>query len=164
MSTLYLAGPIDLVGKDGQTWKQHLLKYLQNHVPVTGQLTSFDPAAPYGLFGSYAHTRARSKFIENVNTAALGSADIFIALLPTDKASVGTPIELDMAARLCKCIFVLSDVPYTKSIYTRNRVSESNYIQKCTEETLEKWMDRAATVIANSINAPTKMSIMKREV
>jgi hypothetical protein len=142
MPSLYLAGPVDAAGADGQTWKTHLLaalKALSKGVKL--QWTTYDPAAPWGLLEDYAHEDERCQLIEAVNQKALLSVDGMIAWVPTTKVSVGTPIEIDQFVRewggdfmLSKDqrdrpLFVFSDAPYSRFVYIRNRVSEEHYFQ-----------------------------------
>lgn len=145
---IYLAGPIDLVGVDGQTWKKHLGSALQGRGTPQGQWTTYDPAAPWGLFNDFQHCTERSKWIELVNNAAIYTTDILVALVQAAKASVGTPIEIDFAKRHSKIIFILTDIPAMKSVYLNNRADDQHTIWRMDGEPIEDWMDRAAWRIA----------------
>lgn len=161
MTVAYLAGPIDLVGPDGQTWKQVLSKHLKQLRGDGRQITTYDPAAPFGLFDDFQHQDRRSRFIETVNYTALLSSDIFVGMITNSKASVGVPIELDIAHRRRMPIVMLTDIPYTKSVYLRNRVQERRYVYQATHN-LDIWMAIAASIItavAHDINdAPQGMT------
>lgn len=179
MPILYIAGPIDLAGADGQSWKQILFKALEKHKPAEAhgllrrrhededtQWTSFDPAAPYGLFNDFSHQSKRCQFIEKINYQALLQSDIMVALVPSDKASVGTPIEIDIFTaaadskdRRDASVYILSDMPYTKSVYLRNRCDERRYIQRMKGETIESWMGRAADIIAADYEQQPEMEL-----
>lgn len=114
---IYLAGPIDL-GKDVPNWR-HLFSLILEQYDINA--VSFDPSAPYkcSLWGK--PNLSRSKYIEGVNTRALELADIFVMCLPHGTQSVGTPIEMDMAAKMGKTIMIITDIPIGKSVYLDNR-------------------------------------------
>lgn len=155
---IYLAGPIDLVGANGQSWKKILVEALATHESPLGQWTAFDPAAPFECFGDFTHSPHRGRFIEAINSAALTSSDVMVAYVPSDKVSVGTVIELEQAAdRVGKfrghdaCPpFILTDIPWGKSIYLMNRATtRAYYLDKPSFETVEEWLERAAAIIAD---------------
>lgn len=153
MAVIYLGGAIDMAGADGQDWKKLFNEALSRRQPANGsQWTSFDPAAPFGMYGDYSHSAERSAYIEKVNQAALRHADIMVAMVSSGKASIGTPIEIDFKWNISPAasIYVISDMRYEKSVYLRNRVLKENFIQHVPGTTMESWMTSAANVVAEN--------------
>lgn len=172
MPTLYLAGPIDQVGPDQQTWKQKLVADLEGKNTAETyskghqQWTAYDPSLPYHLFGTLSHEDRRAEYIEAVNTVALLNADALVAFIPSNTSTIGTIVELDTFFQkwrgdntrgLNKPIFVLSNIPYEKSVYLRNRVTKTRYVEHEDKESLDKWMQRAADCIADYYTMPNAL-------
>jgi len=121
---IYCAGPIDL-GKDIPNWRDGLRKAISATSKHSAVI--FDPSTSYKVTtGTYPGLPC-STYIEEVNKMALQLADIFVVCLPAATASVGTPIEIDMAHKADKSIFILTDIPYGKSVYLNNRIPLSNW-------------------------------------
>lgn len=120
--SIYLCGPIDL-GTDIK-WKEILKSKL---AAANINITMFDPATAFKL-SSLEFDSGMAKFIEDVNTQALLFADLVVCSLPLGVQSVGTIIELDLAAKSNKDIIILSNIKYNKSAYLVNRIDQANWV------------------------------------
>lgn len=126
MTTIYLAGPIDLISKfDGEAdWRQEFQAALNIKEVNT---VCFNPMNAFMSSQWGKLNIERNRYIEEVNRMALESAEIFVMYLPKYKSSVGTPIELDMAYRLAKKVYILTDIAPGTSVYLDNRIPLSNW-------------------------------------
>lgn len=127
---IYLAGPIDLagLGKQGLVdWRKILVEAVRT-CGTNIQFTFFNPAAPWMMpEASFQHEAARSEWIETVNNHAISTADAVVAYVPSSVMTVGTPIEIDLAHRLGKPVYILTTVPRGRSVYLNNRCDRDRY-------------------------------------
>lgn len=125
-TTIYTASAIDLAkSADYNTWRDTLCAFLQLKA-VTGVI--FDPKNAFKSMAWGHINLLRSTYIELINKAALEEADIFVALVDKNMSSIGVPIEIDMAHKLGKKMFVLTNIKPGESAYLDNRVDVSGYI------------------------------------
>lgn len=89
---VYLAGPIDLVNKDFQNWKEECKKVFNKR-----GITCVDPA------GTFAYARSKnerdrketSRKLIKINENNLLQSDFALIVLSRSASSIGTPIELN---------------------------------------------------------------------
>ena len=153
---LYLAGPIDL-GKDIPNWRADLMKLIQLR-NITA--TAFDPSTAFKTSKWGTQDKARSLYIEQMNRVALDSANIFVAMLPKAVSTIGTPIEIEFAAKSSgiKHIYLISDIQPGASVYLDNRVPVSNwfspvdmYSQDNVIDTLNSLVDQ---IVRDAVEMP----------
>jgi hypothetical protein len=123
----YLAGPIDYVEDNGTGWRGELKALVDTKIKdaQTRDVVLFDPVVPY-CFSRV--TPDMATYLHDVNLVALEKASGIVARLMKGQVSVGTPIELYLAARLNKPIILITDMD--ESVYMtyvgRNAVRVSN--------------------------------------
>ena len=110
----YLAGPIDFEADKGSGWRDELKELVDQKVKdaQTREVVLFDPVAPY-CFSRVSPDM--SAYIHDVNLVALEQASAVVARLMKGQTSIGTPIELYVAARMCKPIILITDMD--ESVY-----------------------------------------------
>jgi nucleoside 2-deoxyribosyltransferase len=118
MMICYLAGPIDYEDDKGASWKSELIDSLK----YNSNIGFYDPYAPFKFNKIDADI---SKYIFNVNMAAINNADLVVARLNRRQISIGTPIELYYAMENHKKLVVLTDIDasvYMAYIGTRSKI------------------------------------------
>jgi len=135
--SVYTAGPIDLAGDDQIDWRSTLQQELQNE-GIAAVL--FNPATAFMSSKWGVPAQERASYIETVNSNALLVADIFVAVVPSNKFSMGVPVEIDMAKQHNMNMFVISDIPYGKSAYLDNRIDPSRLFTVSDWSTVEVEM------------------------
>jgi nucleoside 2-deoxyribosyltransferase len=101
---VYLAGPVDYEEDKGKGWREEIIKLCEGH----RTLLLYSPQAPFSFSKA---TPEISKYIHDVNMAAMHHADMVVAKLMRKQASVGTPIELyETAVRQKKPVVVITDM------------------------------------------------------
>jgi nucleoside 2-deoxyribosyltransferase len=128
ISTVYLAGPIDLGGDIA--WKDSLTQKLTDK---RISLISFNPATAFKLTIPNMDKEI-SKYIEGVNNVALDMADLVICSLPKGVQTIGTIVELDRCRRLGKKVILLTNVDIYQSAYLLNRVDPCDVVYFCEEQ------------------------------
>lgn len=154
--TAYFAGPIDLVtsGRENRDIRQVFI----NHCKAENvNITIFNPAGAYKTT-NYMPNINGGKYIELLNNQSIMAADIFVAYVPHDVPSIGTPIEIDLAHRCGKPLFVISTIPYGKSIYLTNKTDSELYVyyNPDASDTFDSAMDSLVSKINAWIKSETK--------
>jgi nucleoside 2-deoxyribosyltransferase len=110
----YLAGPIDFEADKGSGWRDELKGLVDTKIKDvhTREIVLFDPVAPY-CFSRVSPDM--SAYIHDVNLVALEQASAVVARLMKGQISIGTPIELYVAARMGKPIILITDMD--ESVY-----------------------------------------------
>ncbi len=119
---IYTAGAIDLA--DGfLDWRQILQDELARlKIPAV----IFDPRTAFKTTEWGKPYLDRSKYIECINNAAIISATIVVFLMFKSISSIGTPIELDLAFKHKKDIYLITDIEEGTSVYLDTRVNTNN--------------------------------------
>lgn len=148
MSTIYAAGPIDLVDPNNVKvdWRAALSVKLAEQHQCT---VIFDPSTAFKCANWGKPQTDRSAFIEAVNNAAIEEAEVFVAFLMKSSASVGVPIEIDMAHRLGKTIILMTDIEFGKSAYLDNRIPDCDrvYTKGGQEDIIEVLADKVSCAL-----------------
>ena len=92
MTYIYLAHPIDRAPASGVRWGQLCTKALLE----AGATAVYDPATAWSVNDPAGFS---AKLLQDTNVEALRRADGCLAVLPDDVTSVGTPMEILLAAR-----------------------------------------------------------------
>ena len=142
--TIYAAGPIDL-GTDLPNWRGDLINIINSAGYVA---VMFDPASAFKNASWGALDVKRSLYIEQLNKFALELSSTFIACVPKNVPSVGTPIEIEFADKASCTSYLLTDIEPGKSVYLDNRFDEYHRIlvddmndNACVRQALYKLAD-----------------------
>jgi len=98
---VYLAVPID-AAKSPESWRHEIKKVLREH-----GITCYDPYSAFSLAEMSA-----SRYVLDINSAALRASDVVVAYLPKDVCTVGTVLEIKECMDHGIPVIVVSDVEY----------------------------------------------------
>jgi nucleoside 2-deoxyribosyltransferase len=121
----YLAGPIDFGNE--KSWKEELKRLIKLSNECDNVLL-FDP----DTYNFNKITPSISKYIHDVNMAAIDYANGIICKWMSGQISVGTPIELYYAIQKRKSIILITDMDKS-SIYVNYISNESAAVVKSIE-------------------------------
>jgi dUTP pyrophosphatase len=135
MGGAYLAYPIDQRGPASLVHMFDMIEYCKQKL-LADQAVSwvYDPGDAFTV-----DSRAViDDSLARVNRAALNNADIVLAWLPSNIATVGVPMEIDRAVSQGKHVFIFSDAPswmlqYPSMLVTRFADHDEGTINKAVE-------------------------------
>ena len=137
---IYTIGALDLA-KDVPDWRNVLGRKLHDR-GFNGVIFSPGDAYKSPNWGTY--NPDRSRYIEDVNYAALTNSNLIVASVMKNIQSIGSSIELEFANKCNIPIILMSDIGPGSSVYLDNRVSLDNWIttDMGVDSTLDKVVDR----------------------
>lgn len=101
---VYLAHPIDLAGSS--SWLGSMIRDLELLL-AEAKVGAFRPGKAY-LANAGDPTHA--EFVQSMNNIAIHQADAFVAVLPADVPTLGTPVEIEFALSMHKPVVVFTDI------------------------------------------------------
>lgn len=101
---VYFARPIDQAGES--SWLSSFAASIEHKLALAG-IGAFKPNAAYlAAVGDPEHT----KFIDDTNNQAIYRSTGFVAILPAGVATLGTPVEIEIALQLNKPTVIFTDI------------------------------------------------------
>lgn len=104
MEFVYLAHPIDLASHN--SWLGSMVIDLKVLLAGAG-IGAFNPGSAY--LANLDRT-GHARYIQNMNNIAIHQADGFIAVLPRDVPTLGTPVEIEFALSMRKPTVIFTDI------------------------------------------------------
>jgi dUTP pyrophosphatase len=116
------------------------------------EVSSFRPARAYAVA---THANSDLVTVDRINRAALAAADGLVAYLPAGVATLGVPVEIELALSLNKATVILTDqVLLDRSVQIRNWSERGAHVLLVTPDTLASWSARPPVFVDFLLTPP----------